>query len=144
MHRRVSGAVIGEVLTNCSTQLVYTPLAGATGTDTFTYTITNGGDTSAEATVTIVLPGGSPTPSPGGGFSTALVTGVNLTTYNGGTLAQLATDAAAANATSVSVTAGGAFLVHVVGAPDFVNAAFAANFPSDVPAGTVVLVLVSS
>jgi len=139
----VTGAVLGEVMTNCSAATVYTPLLGATGTDTFTYTITNGGDTSAAATVTVTI-GGVPAPTPGAGFATALVAGVNLTTYGGGTLAELATDAAAGGATSVSVTVAGAFLVHVVGAPDFVNAAFAANFPTGVPAGTVVLVLVSS
>lgn len=142
----VAGAVIGEVRTNCNASVLYTPLVGATGTDTFTYTISNGAapDVSAAATVTIILPGGSST-TPGAGFGTALVAGVNLTTYGGGTLAQLATDATAAGATSVSVTSGGSFLVHVVGAPDFVNAAFAANFADgNVPAGTVVLVLVSS
>lgn len=142
----VTPIVIGETVSSCTAQVVYTPLLGATGTDSFTYTFTNGAtpDTSVAATVTLVLPGGTPTPTPGAGFTTALVAGVNLTTYGGGTLTELATDAAAANATSVSVTADGAFLVHVVGAPDFVNAAFAANFPTDVPAGTVVLVLVSS
>jgi hypothetical protein len=139
----VTGAVIGEVLTNCVAQVVYTPLAGATGTDTFTYTIENGGDTSAAATVTIILPGGTST-TPGAGFTTALVVGVNLTTYGGGTVAQLGTDAAAAGATSVSVTVGGSFVVYVVGAPDFVNVDFATNFSGGVPAGTVVLVLIQS
>ena len=140
----VTGAVIGEVMTNCLGQTVYTALLGATGTDSFEYTLLNHGETSAAATVTIILPGGTPTPTPGAGFTDALVAGVNLTTYRGGTVLQLATDAAAAGATSVSVTSAGAFIVHVVGAPDFVNAAFAANFPDDVPSGQVVLVLVSS
>lgn len=140
----VTGAVLGEVRTNCSAATVYTPLLGATGVDTFTYTITNGGDTSAAATVTVTI-GGAIAPTPGAGFNDPLVAGVNLTSYGGGTLSQLATDAAAGGATSVSVTSGGAFLVHVVGAPDFVNAAFAANFAGgDVPAGTVVLVFVGS
>ena len=140
----VTGAVVGEVMTNCLGQTVYTALLGATGTDSFEYTLRNAGETSATATVTIILPGGTPTPTPGAGFADALVAGVNLTTYRGGTVLQLATDAAAAGATSVSVTSAGAFIVHVVGAPDFVNAAFAANFPDDVPSGQVVLVLVSS
>lgn len=140
----VALAAAGEVQTNCLAQVIYTPLLGATGTDTFEIKLTNGGEVSDAAIITVVLAGGSPTPTPGAGFTDALVAGVNLTTYGGGTLVQLATDAAAAGATSVSVTSSGSFLVHVVGAPDFVNAAFAANFPSDVPAGTVVLVLVSS
>jgi hypothetical protein len=139
----VTGSVAGEVRTNCAAQLIYTPLAGATGTDSFTYNFANGGETSNTATVTIILPGGTST-TPGAGFTTALVTGVNLTTYGGGTVAQLGTDAAAAGATSVSVTVGGSFVVYVVGAPDFVNVDFATNFSGGVPAGTVVLVLIQS
>ncbi len=135
---------VGEVLTNCVGQVVYTPLLGATGTDSFQYTLSNGGETSAAATVTIILPGGSST-TPGAGFTPDIVAGFNLTAYNGGTLSQLANDAAAAGATTVSVTVGGAFLTHVVGAPDFVNAAFAANFSDgNVPAGTQVFVIAGS
>jgi hypothetical protein len=122
---------------------VYTPLLGATGTDTFTYTITNGGDTSAAATVTVTI-GGSTTPTPGAGFSTEIVAGFNISQYNGGTVAEMAADAAAAGATTVSVTVEGGFLTYVVGAPAFVNAAFEANFTDGIPAGTGVLVIVGS
>jgi hypothetical protein len=139
----VTGAVLGEVMTNCSAATVYTPLLGATGTDTFTYTITNGGDTSAAATVTVTI-GGSTTPTPGAGFSTEIVAGFNISQYNGGTVAQMAADAAAAGATTVSVTVEGGFLTYVVGAPAFVNAAFEANFTDGIPAGTGVLVIVGS
>jgi hypothetical protein len=82
--------------------------------------------------------------TPGAGFGTPIVAGLNLSTYNGGTVAEMAADAAAAGATTVSVTVGGVFVTYVVGAPDFVNAAFTANFPDGIPAGEVVLVVVSS
>ena len=140
----VALATPGSVMTNCSAQVIYTPLLGATGSDSVDFTLLNGGETSAAATVTIILPGVSPTPTPGAGFADTLVAGVTLTTYGGGTVAQLGTDATAAGATSVSVTSGGTFIVYIVGAPDFVNQAFVDNFPSDVPAGQVVLVLVTS
>ena len=133
---------VGEVLTNCTSQVVYTPLLGAAGTDSFQFTFTNGGETSVAATVSIILPGGAPAPTPEAGFGAALVTGVNLTTYGGGTVAQLEVDATDGDATSVSVTVAGDFIVLVVGAPAFVNQAFSDNFPDGVPAGTVVLVLV--
>lgn len=140
----VTGAKVGEVMTNCNAQVLYTPLLGATGNDSFKYTLINGGETSDAATVNVVLPGGSGTPTPGAGFTDALVAGVNLTTYGGGTVEQLATDAGAAGAVSVSVTDSGAFVIYIVGAPSFVNQAFADLFTAGVPAGTVVLVLVTS
>ena len=146
-----TGAGLGEVMTNCSAQTVYTPLAGASGTDTFTYTITNDGDESAPATVTITLPGGMvppmvdvPAPTMGEGFAGALAPGVTLTTYGGGTVAQLNADASTAGATSVAVTDSGTFVVLVVDGPSFVNRAFNDLFPDGVPANTVVLVLVAS
>jgi len=142
----VTPVVVGETVSSCTAQVVYTPLLGATGNDSFQYTFTNGAtpDTSAAATVTIVLPGGSGTVTPGAGFSTEIVAGFNISQYNGGTVAQMAADAAAAGATTVSVTVEGGFLTYVVGAPAFVNAAFEANFPDGIPAGTGVLVIVGS
>ena len=107
--------------------------------------------TSDAATVTITLPGGMvptpgdvPAPTMGEGFAGALAPGVTLTTYGGGTVAQLEADASTAGATSVSVTDSGTFVVLVVGAPSFVNQAFNDLFSDGVPANTVVLVLVSS
>lgn len=140
----VTGAVAGEVLTNCSAQVIYTPLLGGSGTDSFQYTLTNGTEVSAAGTVTVILPGGAPTPTPGAGFGAPLDVGVTATTYGGGTVAQLETDASAAGATSVSVTSAGDFVVLIVGAPAFVNQAFNDLFPTGVPAGTVVIVLVTS
>ena len=143
--------VLGEVMTNCSAHVLYTPLLGASGTDTFTYTITNDDHTSVPATVTVTLPGGMvppmvdvPAPTMGEGFAGALAPGVTLTTYGGGTVAQLNADASTAGATSVAVTDSGTFVVLVVDGPSFVNRAFNDLFSDGVPAGTVVLVLVSS
>ena len=85
-----------------------------------------------------------PAPTMGEGFAGALAPGVTLTTYGGGTVAQLEADASTAGATSVSVTDSGTFVVLVVGAPSFVNEDFDNLFPDGVPANTVVLVLVSS
>jgi len=50
--------VITIVVENGETTLVYTPNAGASGTDTFTYTVSDGRGGTAEATVTITFPVG--------------------------------------------------------------------------------------
>lgn len=76
-----------------------------------------------------------------GGFGSAIGPGVNLTTYAGGSVDQLALEASNAGANAVAVTSAGKFIVLVPGAPSFVNAAFKARFPGGVPAGTVVLVV---
>jgi hypothetical protein len=142
----VTGAVIGEVMTNCSASTVYTPLLGATGVDTFMYTITNAGDTSAAATVTVTIGGGGGvTPTPGDNFDQPIVPGLTATVYSGGSVDQLAADAAAAGATSVSVTVSGQIITYVVGAPAFVNQAFVDNFTDGViPTTQIVLVVVTS
>jgi len=136
--------VVGAVMTNCASTVVYTPLIGATGSDSFTFTLTQGGEVSAAQTATITLPAAPVAvvaPTLTGGFATTVSTGVNLTTYGGGTVAELDADGVAAGATSISVTVDGAYVVYVVGAPEFVNAAFNAQFPTSVPNGTVVLVV---
>ena len=136
--------VVGAVMTNCASTVVYTPLIGATGSDSFTFTLTNGGEVSAAQTATITLPAAPVAvvaPTLTGGFATTVSTGVNLTTYGGGTVAELDADGVVAGATSISVTVDGAYVVYVVGAPEFVNAAFNAQFPTSVPNGTVVLVV---
>lgn len=76
-----------------------------------------------------------------GGFGSAITSGVNLTTYAGGSVDQLAVEASNVGATAVAVTSGGKFVVLVPGAPSFVNSGFKVKFPSGVPAGTVVLVV---
>jgi hypothetical protein len=140
----VALAVQGAVMTNCVSQVNYTPLLGATGTDTFSFTFTNGAEVSVAAVGTITLPAAPvvvAAPPLTGGFAATLGTGVNLTTYGGGTVAELGADGVAAGATSISVTIDGAFIVYVVSAPEFVNAAFNAQYPTSVANGTVVLVV---
>jgi hypothetical protein len=140
----VALAKVGEVMTNCLAQVLYTPLLGATGNDTFDYTLINGGETSAAATVNIVLPGGSGTVTPGAGFlKDPLDVGFNITSYNGGTVDQLGSDGAAVNAVTVSFTVDGGFLVYVVGAPAFVNQDVIDAFPGGIPAGEGVIVVVA-
>ena len=140
----VPATKVGAVMTNCASTVIYTPLIGATGSDSFTFTLTNGGEVSAAQTATITLPAAPVAvvaPTLTGGFATTVSTGVNLTTYGGGTVAELDADGVVAGATSISVTVDGAYVVYVVGAPEFVNAAFNAQFPTSVPNGTVVLVV---
>lgn len=78
-----------------------------------------------------------------GSFTPDLVPGVNLTTYSGGTVAELTSDAAGFGVTSIAVSSGGKLIVLVVGAPAFVNAAFEAHFTAGVPAAAVMIVLVA-
>lgn len=99
--------------------------------------------TMGTASQLITVSVGAAAPTPGAGFAGTLSAGVNLTTYGGGSVEQLGTDATDAGASSVSVTVDGAFIVYVVGAPAFVNQAFTDQYPDGVPAGTVVLVLSS-
>jgi hypothetical protein len=84
--------------------------------------------------VTDVLPGG---------FSTAIVPGVNLATYGGGPLAQIESELGAAGATSLVVTVDGKFVIYIAGAPGFVNSAFATAFPDGLSAGAAVLVVIT-
>lgn len=85
--------------------------------------------------VTDVLPGG---------FSAPLVAGVNLATYGGGPLNQLQAELGEAGATSIVMTVDGAFVIHIVGAPAFVNAGFATAFADGLPAGAAVLIFVAA
>ena len=78
-----------------------------------------------------------------GGFSGTISNGVNLTVYGGGTLEQLQSDAAAAGGSVVTVTVGGNFVTWVIGAPPFVNDAFAGVFAAGVPANTAMLLIVN-
>jgi hypothetical protein len=140
----VAKAKVGAVMTNCTAMVTYTPLLGATGSDTFNFTFTNGAEVSVAAAGSITLPAAPvvvAAPTLTGGFAATLSTGVNLTTYGGGTVAELDADGVAAGATSISVTIDGAFVVYVVSAPEFVNAAFNAQYPTSVASGTVVLVV---
>lgn len=139
----VALAKVGSVMTNCTSTVIYTPLLGATGADSAEYTMTNGGETSVAAAITITLPAAAvvETVAAATGFDGTIVAGVNLTTHAGGTVTAMAADAVAAGATSVSVTSAGSFIVHVVGAPSFVNQAFTDHFTDGVPASTVMLVV---
>lgn len=85
--------------------------------------------------VTDVLPGG---------FSVSLQAGVNLATYGGGPLNQLQAELGEAGATSIVMTVDGAFVIHIVGAPSFVNADFAAAFPDGLAANSAVLIFVAA
>jgi hypothetical protein len=132
-----NGGLLNVDATTTAGQQKFTFVApSSAGTTTILVTM---GTASQLITVSV----GAAAPTPGAGFGAALTTGVNLTTYGGGTVAQLGTDAADGGATSVSVTVEGAFIVYVVGAPAFVNQGFSDNFPDGVPAGTVVLVVVN-
>ncbi|MDA0351789.1 MAG: ScyD/ScyE family protein [Chloroflexi bacterium] len=85
--------------------------------------------------VTDVLPGG---------FGATIVPGVNLSSYGGGPVAQIAAELGAAGATSLVVTVDGSFVIYIVGAPGFVNTAFTTAFPDGLPAGAGVLVIVTN
>ena len=56
-----------------------------------------------------------------------------------GTIAQLNAAGVAAGAISISATVNGRLLTYVVGAPDFVNAEFAAAFPNGLKGVSVIL-----
>jgi hypothetical protein len=145
----VALAVQGTVMTNCASTVIYTPLIGATGSDTFTFTLTNGGEVSAAQTATITLPA-APAPvvvvtdvggfTDGAGATQVIATGTNLVLYGGGTVAELEADGLASGATSISVTVDGAYITLVIGAPAFANAAFTAQFPDGVTNGTIIQV----
>jgi len=68
--------------------------------------------------------------------------GVSLVVFGGGSVEDLADAADAAGAISVSLTVNGEFVVYIVGAPDFVNAAFVAAFEDGIEAGTPVILFV--
>jgi hypothetical protein len=62
--------------------------------------------------------------------------GVSLVVFSGGALADLVAAAEAESVVTIAVTVDGDFLIHVIGAPAFVNAAFNAHFSGDVAAET--------
>ncbi len=78
-----------------------------------------------------------------GGFGPAIGPGLNLASYGGGSLAQIDAELIEAGATSIAVTVNGALVIHIAGAPEFVNGQFAQNFPAGLPAGTPVLVVIT-
>ena len=80
-------------------------------------------------------------PAGAGGFGGTVFGGVTLTTYGGGTLEQLQADAVAAGVSLIAVTVQGDLQVWVIGAPSFVNDAFATTFAGGVPAGTAMLLI---
>jgi len=76
-----------------------------------------------------------------GGFTGDIADdGVSLVIFGGGSITVLAEAGEMENVISISLTVDGEFVVYIVGAPDFVNAAFSALFGEDgVPAGPVIL-----
>lgn len=95
-----------------------------------------------QVTVTGAIAGPPAAGPPTGSFASTPSRGVNLTSYSGGTTADLSALAASANATSVAVTAGGRFITLVIGAPAFVNQPFEAHFAAGIPPNTAMLILV--
>lgn len=108
-------------------------------------------DTGTMTTVQLQAPQTPPLPpvtgippigSESGTFTIAFPSsGVGLTVWNGGTLEAMAEGARVGGAKGLFITVGGRWLSYGIGSPAFVNANFAAQFPSGVvPAGTVLLV----
>lgn len=64
------------------------------------------------------------------------VRGVALVLFEGGSIADLVAATQAQGVTTVSTTVDGKFMVHVVGAPTFVNAAFDTRFEAGFPGQT--------
>jgi len=96
----------------------------------------------AAGAVPVTPASGVPVPA-GATFSVALPTsGFGLTSFSGGTIADLEVAAAAAGSMSVLVTADGRYVVLIVGAPDWVNGQFAALFAAGVPGGQAVLLII--
>ena len=77
----------------------------------------------------------------GGGFSSPISDGVNLTSYAGGSVDQLSAEALGVGASAAAITRNGKFIVLVPGAPLFVNQAFRNEFPGGIPAGTLLIVV---
>jgi len=83
----------------------------------------------------------TPPPAESGSFTgTIAASGVSLVVFDGGTVEALASAAADAGLVSVSLTVDGKFVVYIVGAPAFVNAAFNAAFADGIAASTPVIV----
>ncbi len=80
-------------------------------------------------------------PAGAGGFGGSITLGVNLTTFGGGTLAQLEADASAVGGSVVATTVGGEYVVWVIGAPPFVNDTFATTHAGGFLAGTPMLLV---
>ena len=77
--------------------------------------------------------------APGAFVGTVSATGTSIVTFTG-TVAQLAATATEAKAVTVTATVGGKFVTHVVGAPAFVNADFAAAFPTGLTSQGLIIV----
>jgi hypothetical protein len=142
--------VVGSAMTNCTGLVKYTPLLGATGTDTFSFTFTNGTEISAAALVTITLPAAPvpvvvPTFHDGKNEPLVVVGGLNYGVYNGGTLVKFDSDCGELSPENItlSTTVDGVYFTWVCGAPAFVNKAFTAQFPWGVPKNTILLVYVA-
>ena len=80
-------------------------------------------------------------PAGAGGFGGSITLGVNLTTFGGGTLAQLEADASAVGGSVVATTVGGEYVVWVIGEPPFVNDTFATTHVGGFLAGTPMLLV---
>lgn len=80
------------------------------------------------------------TDAPAGGFASPIVSGPNITSYNGGSVEQLSAELIGLGATTAAVTDSGKFIVLVPGAPSFVNKDFSNRYPFTVPKGTLMLI----
>jgi hypothetical protein len=146
-----STRVVGSAMTNCTGMVKYTPLLGATGTDTFEFTFTNGTEISVAALVTITLPPAAPVPvvvpafHSGNNEPLVVVGGLNSGVYNGGTLVKFDSDCGELSPENItlSATVDGVYFTWVCGAPAFVNKAFTAHFEDGVPKNTILLVYVA-
>jgi len=117
-------------------------LTAATGNAIVTVRDSVGGTIRVNTSVNITAAAPTtPPPATGDGTFTSApaASGVSIVVFNGGTVAQLAETAAGLDVVSISATVDGAFVVYVVGAPAFVNAAFNAAFPDGLAAGTAVI-----
>lgn len=136
-----TGTQVADLRTNDSGVATVTLIGVTPGT---TNIVANVGTVTAVkpatvGTTQVTTPTTPTTPTTGGStFSVAPVAGLTFTQF-GGTIAQLSTASTAAGVKTVSATVGGKMLTFVVGAPDFVNAAFVAAFPSGIPANTIVV-----
>lgn len=100
-------------------------LSTGTSTQPAILAVLIGGGLYSEHQIGAIIPG--PTPPTGEWTIIPVSGGLTITSYTG-SLAALAADGGALNLVSCAATVGGNFVVHIFGAPSFVNTAFATQF----------------
>lgn len=83
---------------------------------------------------------GIPGPTPDSAFTPVPGSGFSFVQYAGGTLDEFIQELVDIKATAAFITAGGAWISHIVGAPPFANHQFATQFAGGVPPDTPVMV----